>query len=93
MTHPDTTPAHLSLERLMHTGLLTCSPDTPLREAAASMASRRCSSVLILEQGRAVGIWTERDSLRLDFSCPDSLNQPIRRVMSRPVHSLPAILP
>ncbi|NHI00535.1 EAL domain-containing protein [Oceanimonas sp. MB9] len=73
----------------MHTGLLTCSPDTPLREAAASMASRRCSSVLILEQGRAVGIWTERDSLRLDFSCPDSLNQPIRRVMSRPVHSLP----
>ncbi|MDV2856793.1 EAL domain-containing protein [Oceanimonas sp. CAM02] len=77
----------------MHTGLLTCSPDTPLREAAERMASRRCSSILVLEHNVAVGIWTERDSLKLDLSTSASLDVPIRKVMSQPVRSLPQTTP
>ncbi|WMC11946.1 EAL domain-containing protein [Oceanimonas pelagia] len=86
-------PAHLTLERLMHTGLLTCAPDTPLREAAERMASRRCSSIVVVDNNRAVGIWTERDSLRLDLTRANSLDLPIRHAMSQPVHSLPGHTP
>lgn len=78
----------LPVERLMHSGLLSCSPDTPVHEAAERMASRQCSSVLIMHHGAAVGIWTEHDSLRLDFNDPASLRIPIKDVMSSPVSSL-----
>lgn len=72
----------------MHTGLLTCSPETSLREAAERMATRQCSSILVLENGRAIGIWTERDSLKLDLNKPGYLDVPMHQVMSQPVHSL-----
>ncbi|WP_237711193.1 EAL domain-containing protein [Oceanimonas sp. GK1] len=86
-------PADITIERLMHTGLLTCAPDTPLREATERMASRRCSSILIVENNQAVGIWTERDSLRLDLTRTDHLDLPIRQLMSQPVHCLPRHTP
>ncbi|MDP5291130.1 EAL domain-containing protein [Oceanimonas sp. CHS3-5] len=91
MTHAKS--ADIAIERLMHTGLLTCTPDTPLREATERMASRRCSSILVMDNHQAVGIWTERDSLRLDLTRPDNLDLPIRRVMSQPVNSLPRHTP
>ncbi|WP_298718794.1 EAL domain-containing protein [uncultured Oceanisphaera sp.] len=88
MIHLDSSTPDLPVERLMHSGLLSCSPDTPVHEAAERMAHRRCSSVLIMDHGAAVGIWTEHDSLRLDFNDPDSLRTPIGDVMSSPVSSL-----
>ncbi|WP_445398908.1 EAL domain-containing protein [Zobellella sp. An-6] len=88
MKFQDPVTADLPVERLMQTGLLSCGPDTPLREAAERMASRRCSSMLIMEGDRPLGIWTERDSLRLDFSDPQALLTPIGRVMSSPVSQL-----
>lgn len=84
----DPVTADLPVERLMQTGLLSCSPDTPLHEAAERMTSRRCSSMLIMADGKALGIWTERDSLRLDFGDPAALLTPIGRVMSSPVSQL-----
>ncbi|WP_319784333.1 EAL domain-containing protein [Oceanisphaera sp. IT1-181] len=82
------TAADLPVERIMHRGLLTCSPDTPIFEAAQRMTSRRCSSMLIMENETAIGIWTEHDSLRLDFNDPTSLQRPISEVMSHPVRSV-----
>ncbi|MHA6964035.1 EAL domain-containing protein [Zobellella denitrificans] len=88
MKFQDPVTADLPVERLMQTGLLSCGPDTPLREAAERMASRRCSSMLIIEGERVLGIWTERDSLRLDFGNPQGLLTPIGQVMSTPVSHL-----
>ncbi|MFP4137063.1 MAG: EAL domain-containing protein [Halomonas sp.] len=78
----------LPVDRIMQTGLLTCRRDTPLCEAAARMAERRCSAMLVMEEGRAVGIWTEHDCLSVDFDDPATLCVPIGAVMSQPVATL-----
>lgn len=83
----------LPIGRIMRTGLLTCGPDTPLCEAAARMAERRCSSILVVEAGRPVGIWTEHDALKVDFADLESVQRPIAREMSSPVASLPSGTP
>lgn len=77
--------ADVPVELIMHSGLLTCSPHTPLYLAAERMANRRCSSMLIVEKGTVLGIWTEHDSLRLNFNDPASLHRPISELMSSPV--------
>ncbi|WP_227875073.1 EAL domain-containing protein [Oceanisphaera profunda] len=84
----DPSVSDLPVERIMHRGLLTCSPNTPIFEAAQRMAHRRCSSMLIMQNETAIGIWTEHDSLRLDFNDPPSLQRPISEVMSHPVSSV-----
>ncbi|MGQ9366016.1 EAL domain-containing protein [Azospirillum sp. A39] len=71
-------------------GLLRCTPDTPLCRAARTMAEQRHSSVVVVEGERAIGIWTERDALRIDFSRVDSFDRPIRTVMSSPVRTIAA---
>ncbi len=77
----------LLVEHLLHEQLLTCPPDTPLHLAAAQMRTHRCSSVLVVEDGAAVGIWTEHDALRLDLSDPDQVLQPVAEQMSAPVQT------
>src|SRR5690554_2975248 len=83
----------LAIERIMQRGLLTCAPDTPLRVAAERMAARQCSSIVVVEAGQPVGIWTESDALAIDFSTAEAVQQPISRVMSQPVESLPGATP
>lgn len=78
----------LPVDRFMQAGLLTCRRDTPLCEAATRMAERRCSAILVMEEGRAVGIWTEHDCLSVDFDDPDAIRLPIAGVMSSPVATL-----
>ncbi|WP_108446313.1 EAL domain-containing protein [Halomonas denitrificans] len=75
----------LPVERIMNTGLLTCAPETPLCEAAARMAERRFSAMLVVRAGQPVGIWTEHDSLFVDFAHPEQVERPIEAVMSHPV--------
>ncbi len=70
--------------------LLTCPPEMPVAEAAAQMRARRYSSILVVEDGRAVGIWTERDALRLDLSDSAVCDRPIREVMTPNVLSIAA---
>ena len=83
----------LPIERFMQTSLLTCEPDTPLWMAAERMAARQCSSIVVTKAGQPLGIWTEHDALAIDFADPASVRQPISRVMSQPVASLPASTP
>ncbi|WP_404298375.1 EAL domain-containing protein [Halomonas sp.] len=78
----------LPIERIMQAALLTCDPATPLSEAATRMAERRCSSILVMQAGKPVGIWTERDALAVDFSDLAAMQCPIAKVMSSPVSSL-----
>ena len=79
----------LPVERILHPRLLSCPPETPLREAARLMSDARCSSILVMEGSQLQGIWTERDALTIDFSLPDALDMPISRVMSSPVKTIP----
>lgn len=72
--------------------VLECSPDTPLQEAARLMCERQVSSILIMEQNQVLGIWTERDTLKLSLDQPEQLQAPISNMMSSPVKTVPASL-
>lgn len=72
--------------------LLECTPDTRLYEAAQKMRERRISSVIVVDdQRRPLGIFTEHDALRLDFRQTENLyQQPIAQLMSQPVLTISA---
>ncbi|CAM5286497.1 EAL domain-containing protein [Thauera mechernichensis] len=70
--------------------VLECGPERPVHEAAALMSERRVSSVIVVEGGEAVGIWTERDALAVDMSDPAAFTRPLREVMSAPLRTVPA---
>jgi len=77
-----------TLRRIAQQKLLSCPPGTPIAEAARRMAEARCSSILVEEQDRIIGIWTERDALALDPSDPRGGETAIAQVMSSPVMTL-----
>jgi diguanylate cyclase (GGDEF)-like protein/PAS domain S-box-containing protein len=82
--------AEHAIERIVQRDILSCSPQTPVSEAAQQMARGRCSSIVVIEDGRPVGIWTERDALAIDFSDPASFHRPIASVMSHPIKTIHA---
>src|SRR4051794_26331202 len=49
----------------MSTGLLTVEPGVSAADCARRMVERRVGAVLVVDGGRPVGIFTERDALRL----------------------------
>lgn len=61
-------------------------PDQPLDEALQAMLSQHASCAVITDQGKPIGILTERDVVRLFLEAHD--NPPLRRVMTHPVHSI-----
>ncbi|WP_081673267.1 EAL domain-containing protein [Magnetospirillum fulvum] len=83
---------HLPLDqpiaRIAHTEILSCTPDTSVRDAARRMSVARCSSILVVESGRPVGIWTEHDSLAIDLTDATALDRPISAVMSAPIKTI-----
>ncbi len=85
--------SELAVREVMHPDLLYCSPDATVREAANAMFRAACGSIIVMAEGRAVGIWTERDSLALDHRDPAALEQPISAVMSSPVRTVPGATP
>jgi diguanylate cyclase (GGDEF)-like protein/PAS domain S-box-containing protein len=72
----------LTVGDIANRSLLTCPPGTPVAEAAAAMRRHRYSSIVVVEDGRAVGIWTERDALRLDATGADVCDLPISAIMT-----------
>ena len=46
-----------------HEKLLTAAPGTTVREAAKLMARRKVGAVMVVEDGKLVGIFTERDAV------------------------------
>ncbi len=68
---------------IMSTRLVTAKPDEPIRTAAKRMVENRVGSILVVdEQGRLIGIFTERDLARAVAEGID-LDEPISKVMSR----------
>ena len=77
-----------AIERIVKKEILSCSPETTVFDAARQMAQKRCSSIVVVENGLPVGIWTEHDALNVDFDCPESFNRPISTVMSHPIKTV-----
>ena len=85
---PELVDADLYVEQVAQERVLHCTPETPVYEAARQMAEKRCSSILVEQDGIPVGIWTERDALAIDFGNAAALERPIREVMSQPVRTI-----
>ena len=74
---------------VMNKKVLTCSPETSAREASSTMTDNRIGSLVVLRNGKIVGILTERDILKAvatgnsDF---DSL--PVEQIMTRYIISI-----
>ncbi len=80
--------SEVSVGQIVRPSILECAPDLALFEAADRMSSARVSSILVVDNDQAVGIWTERDALGVNFDDPASFNRPIREVMSAPVRTI-----
>lgn len=61
--------------------------------ASCKMASQRCSSILVMEGDEVIGIWTEKDALKHDFSSADNGLVAISELMSSPDKAIPASMP
>lgn len=77
-----------SLSQIMQRNILTCAPDLTVVEAAEQMVSTRCSSIVVLEKGKPVGIWTEHDALLVNPDDDSQLDRAIGQVMSQPVRTI-----
>jgi diguanylate cyclase (GGDEF)-like protein/PAS domain S-box-containing protein len=74
-----------SIKDITQTRLLTCLPDESIHDAAVKMTEQKCSAILIVADSEIIGIWTERDALKFDFSVPDARSKPVSESMSSPV--------
>jgi len=68
---------------------LFVAPDAALSEVLQLLRAQNTGRVLVCEEGRLVGIFTERDALRL-MAAGDDLSQPVSQVMSRDPISIAA---
>lgn len=66
--------------------LLTCSPDTPIRDAAITMATRRVPSVLVVDpERRPLGIVTQSAIVKHVVAGETARDAPVVGVMASPV--------
>ena len=79
-----------SVAQVMSTELLSCSPDTPIAEAARRIHAARQASILVRSGDRLLGIWTDQDALAQGLAGTDPATTPISQVMSSPVATIPA---
>lgn len=70
--------------------MLTCAPQTPLYEVAERMRDAAVSSIVVVDDGEPVGIWTEHDALRVDLGSRHIHERPVAEVMSSPVQGIAA---
>jgi CBS domain-containing protein len=88
----DSFPYQHRLREVMSTPVLTATGDISLREVIDRMYQARVSSIIgVDEAGRALGIFTERDLLRvLSTNGTQGLDQPLGQLMTRPVAAVDA---
>ncbi len=82
------TTTRLNVGHLTQRAILECAPGTTVAEAARQMSEMHCGSIIVVELGQAVGIWTERDVVGLDLADPTILDAPVAQYMSTPVKSI-----
>jgi phosphoserine phosphatase RsbU/P len=84
---PPDTPAKLTVREIMSGDPVMVPPTEPLQEVIRRMTERRIGSVLVGEAGKVVGIFTERDLLRIAPDAPHGWRQaPVANWMTRNPH-------
>jgi len=73
------------IRRVITRQVISVTPETPVEEAIASMARARISCLIVAEKKRPLGIFTERDLVRLVNNTVSLGNRPIRELMTSPV--------
>jgi CBS domain-containing protein len=69
----------------------TVGPSATVHEAVQTMSSNRVGAVGVVDQGRLVGIFTERDVMeRVVLPLRDPARTPVSQVMTAPVESVPS---
>ncbi len=85
----DVTGAHLLLDRrlnqFVHRGLVTCAPDTTAQQAARIMRRESVDSILVVHDGKMIGIMTDGDLRNKLVARGQSPDTPVRRLMTTPV--------
>lgn len=80
----------VTVGEIVRPDLLECAPATPLWEAAQRMAEHKVSSIVVIDGDEVIGIWTERDTLAIDFDDVHAFERPISALMSSPVRQVSA---
>lgn len=87
MLHSKTPELNLIVKDIMQTNILTCSPETKINVAANRMRARNISSIII-KSNLTLGIWTESDCRKIDFSDQEQFNVNISELMNSPVETI-----
>ena len=78
-----------SVRDLMHTRVVSTSPDDAVANAAAAMVRQKVGSALIMQGRFLAGILTERDVLRAAASGSDLTTAPVSAWMTKDPESAP----
>jgi CBS domain-containing protein len=74
---------------IMTKDVVTVSPGDSVERAVRLMVDHEIGSVVVVEEGRPVGVFTERDLTRRILDERELLTRPVADVMSAPVVSAP----
>lgn len=74
-----------SILKVISTRLVTVLPETPVDVVVRTMDERKVGSVLIIEDGRWTGIFTERDLVKRILAPKRKANTPVKAVASSPL--------
>ncbi len=74
-----------SVGSVMAKEISTIESGEPLREAVSLMKKSGLGCVVVLEDGKPAGIFTEKDLIRKVAEGPASLELPMKQVMSKPL--------
>jgi CBS domain-containing protein len=74
---------------VMTVNLYTLAPSHKVKDAAKIIADKNVGSVLVVKEGKLVGIFTERDLAKL-VAKGVSLDTPLSEVMTKNVHTVHA---
>ena len=81
--------SHQSISSLiMNKPVISLNPDNSIREAAALMAMHRLGAIPVIEEGRLVGIFTERNLVSRVISARLDHQIPVAYVMTRDPHTI-----
>ncbi len=72
---------------IMTKDVVTVTPDDTVETAVRAMIDHEIGSVVVVEEGAPLGLFTERDLTRKILETPDLLRRPVGDVMSSPVVS------
>lgn len=81
----------LSVRECMHQGVISCSPEAALEEVAETMRERKISALVVVEDGRAIGVISQTDLVNAAYVRPYMRywrGMSARHLMTSPVVSI-----